>query len=183
MLSIHRTAAKTTPATLRHSAKSRRYQIFGSASYCERQWLEMAEFANLIDVETINALENIWEKWTKTRARTGQRLQRKVKIAQDRIICRSCFGQFLCSLHELNFHRMHLYSYLFSKCASLTQKKWTWSSWVRRFFCVHCIMASWQMAMLGADKIISLRQTINAIHFNAWHHTYRIQQKKIIPHA
>ena len=61
---------------------------------------------------------------------------------------------------------------------------WTRSAWVRPLFCLHWIRSPWQMAMFGADKVISLRQnqSMPFISTHDRHHTYRIQ-KKIIPHA
>ena len=41
---------------------------------------ERAKFANWIDVETINALENIWERWTKTRGKNWAKITGRRKL-------------------------------------------------------------------------------------------------------
>ena len=83
---------------------------------------ERAKFANWIDVETINALENIWERWTKTRGKNWAKITGRRKLHRTEWFAVPVLGRFLCSPHELNFYRTHLYSYLFSKCVSLMEK-------------------------------------------------------------
>ena len=101
------------------------------------------------------------------RQELGKDYRRRRKLHRTALFAVPGLDNFLCSPHESNFYRMHLYSYLFSKCVSPMEKFLDVICLSSTVFCVHCITASWQMALLGADKIITLRQTINAIHFNA----------------